>query len=427
MTVLRAIILTLLLPVSALAAREAKQPGQEVYSEIQPSVFKVKTAANEDSPQASYGTAFVVAEHGLLITNYHVVSDAFLNPKRRHLYLVTGDTSTPADILAIDILQDLALISVPLKFKKWLRFSAQKPRQGEVIYSIGQPEDLNMAITVGTYNSELNYSRYSIIHMSTPINSGMSGGPTVNKKGQIVGVNVAKSVGSDSLSFSVPGHYAQTLLQRGAQRTETQYDVIWSEIEDQLFALQKDLTDDITESALKPATFGIWQVAGMTPSLRCWSRTTDDDRIRYDMQEHVCYLAQSAYLSDDTRTGYFRTTVQKVKGMGLNPWQFFSLLGSFFSDLNFDDGTSQNLMPLLTNGHCDSDLISNSYGVPFKVVICGRGYSRLHRLRDYKVSYTTLFQPSAALLGEVELRGFTVENVQRVLRSLLSQVRRTGS
>jgi S1-C subfamily serine protease len=176
-----------------------------VFERVRPLVFQVKSSISEHASRASYGSAFVIGRNGILATNYHVVSQVVQEPKKYQLYLMDGPLSARAEILAIDVVHDLAVIHVQREFPRALDILGDAgPRQGEHVYSIGMPEDLNMAIIEGNFNGRLEFPPYESLHLSSPINHGMSGGPTVDRSGRVIGVNVAFLNEAQNISFAVP-------------------------------------------------------------------------------------------------------------------------------------------------------------------------------------------------------------------------------
>ena len=101
--------------------------------------------------------------------------------------MVDGKKTIKADVVAFDIVNDLALLKVPVKFSQVLKVRPGAVKDGDKIFSIGLPKDLGMSIVEGNYNGILKEGIYENILMSSPINSGMSGGPTLNKNSDVVG------------------------------------------------------------------------------------------------------------------------------------------------------------------------------------------------------------------------------------------------
>lgn len=403
--------------------------GQTVYQKVEPMVFKVKSAINADSPKASYGTGFAVGAKGLLITNYHVIADAVLQPQRHKIFVVIGGESVPAAVIGLDVLRDLALIRVEREFTTWLKFaSVSGPRQGEPIYSIGEPEDLNMAIVIGTYNGELRYGdEYAMIHMSSPINSGMSGGPTVNSRAEIVGVNVAKNAYSDSLSFAVPARFAQALLTRAQDRPPPTIADLQKEMGEQLHSAQEALTHDFLKVANNKQAFGAWSVLQPSPVLKCWSQKEEDsDAGKYDSIRQSCQLPHASYIDESLHSGTYTIELDAIDGRRLKPLPFYTLLNSRFDGGARLDGFAffgDSGPTLLTRQFCFSKIVANPDGMTFKVAYCSRGYVKFPDLRDASISIASLAPPPHGLLMQLDLRGFSAANIKKIISATLNSIR----
>ncbi len=408
--------------------RRQLTPGQAIYQRVESMVFKVKTAIDANSPKASYGTGFAVSPNGLLITNYHVISDAVINPRLSKIFLVLETESVSAQILGIDVLRDLALIKVDTKFSKWLSFADTPPHQGEPLYSIGEPQDLNMAIVAGTFNGELSYGAYSVMHLSSPINSGMSGGPTLNGRSEIVGINVSKNSASDSLSFAVPSRFARGLIARSQHRAPPTAQQHIEEIGSQLLSVQEDLTLGFLKSAdRKPQMLGPWSFPQPASILKCWSQKEEDDEShKYEALRQRCHLPHASYIDSRLQTGTYSIGLDAVNGRMLKALPFYTLLNSRFGEdadvedyfVSADSGPMQ-----LTRRYCFSDIIFNSIGLMFKMAYCTRGYVKFPDLRDATILIATLAPPPHGLLIDIELEGFTTPNIKKIVDRSLNSIR----
>ena len=87
--------------------------------------------------------------------------------------------------------------------------------QGERIYSLGNPLDVGFAVIEGTYNGLVERSFYPTIFFAGSLNPGVSGGPTLDQHGQVIGINVAARRDGEQVSFLVPAPFAEELLERG--------------------------------------------------------------------------------------------------------------------------------------------------------------------------------------------------------------------
>src|SRR5712691_3700532 len=226
--------------------------AEAVYAGARPRLLQIRTLVDTAGRQASLGSGFVISADGFALTNYHVVSQYVLEPQTYRLEYVAADgTSGSLKVHAIDVPNDLAVLRLDRKGLPYFQF---EPRaidgampKGERLFAMGNPLDIGFTIVEGTYNGLVEKSYNERIHFTGALNPGMSGGPTVNAAGQVVGVNVAKRWGSELVSFLVPGHFAVTLLERAQdQQTEPPQD-FRAEIARQLsgwqFALYKSIAD----------------------------------------------------------------------------------------------------------------------------------------------------------------------------------------
>ena len=196
------------------------QKDAKLYKKVVKSVVYIKTPANEERVFSS-GTGFVISKEGKIITNYHVIQkdgeevkgDGVLNghpevlvafqPKRGTSKL----TYLKANIVKVNPTLDLALLKLIEKPKNLipLEFSNNADIEiGHDAHAIGHPKGgANWTYTKGligqlNFNYIYNYLHNEefgkqmvdmMIQTSTPISWGNSGGPLVNDKGQLIGVN----------------------------------------------------------------------------------------------------------------------------------------------------------------------------------------------------------------------------------------------
>lgn len=153
------------------------------------------------------GSGFFVNEEGYLITNAHVVENAFENDLSTITVVRYDGTSQSATIVKFDRELDLALLKiegegVAVPF-------AEELRLGEPVFAIGFPLgfDLSLSITSGIISGLNRNLGNNVPHVQTDaaINPGNSGGPLFNMRGEIVGVNTSK-IASDvieGLGFAI--------------------------------------------------------------------------------------------------------------------------------------------------------------------------------------------------------------------------------
>ncbi len=167
-----------------------------------------------------HGSGVIYKSNGHIITNAHVVEDI------KNLTVVLNDgTSLPARVLYSDEKSDLAIVKVD---KLGLTPISMAPDEsvlsGKTALAIGTPISLSMRNTVtkgivcGTGVS-LPDSYYKLIQTDATVNPGNSGGPLLNSKGELIGINSSKyvSVGIDNMAFAIPADTVKYVISQYEQ------------------------------------------------------------------------------------------------------------------------------------------------------------------------------------------------------------------
>jgi serine protease Do len=162
------------------------------------------------------GSGIIIdAEHGLIVTNAHVVRNqkvmlvTLKDGRRYHAKLVgTADSF------------DIAIIQIPAKHLRAIEFgNSDKLEAGDFVVAIGSPFGLTQTVTSGVI-SALNRATPQIegfqnfIQTDAPINPGNSGGALIDMHGKIIGVNTAilsGSMGNIGIGFSIPSNMVKSV------------------------------------------------------------------------------------------------------------------------------------------------------------------------------------------------------------------------
>jgi S1-C subfamily serine protease len=159
----------------------------------------------EDAPPYSTGSGFIIRADGLLLTNYHVVEgstsiDVYLHNGGRTTATVIGQDPI-GDLALLQIAADRPLPVVPLG-------SSADLQVGELVVAMGSPFGFDHTITLGIVSAKKRHVLRSgvvggFIQTDAAINMGNSGGPLVNMRGEVVGMNTA-TVGRGEMGFAIP-------------------------------------------------------------------------------------------------------------------------------------------------------------------------------------------------------------------------------
>ena len=148
----------------------------------------------EDASKNAVCTGAVIDEMGHILTNYHCIH----NQKSILLYFHDENDidEYEVDVIGIDPLADLALLKVINNEKKlpYLTFTKniKDIKSGMNVFALGHPMGMAWSITKGVISSNERYARHPYIHAlqtDAAINKGNSGGPLLNMRGEIIGIN----------------------------------------------------------------------------------------------------------------------------------------------------------------------------------------------------------------------------------------------
>lgn len=165
-------------------------------------------------PVKQTGSGFIVRPEGFILTNAHVVKGA----KRIEVTLNDG-RNIVATIVGIDTFSDLAVLKIDAANLPTLQMgSSTNLRPGEFAIAIGSPLGYDHTVTLGIVSAvgrnvyDIN-DNINFIQTDAAINTGNSGGPLLNLKGEVIGVNTAvvKGFVAQNIGFSIPVDVAKSV------------------------------------------------------------------------------------------------------------------------------------------------------------------------------------------------------------------------
>ena len=401
------------------SAPEAASVAERVYSAARPRLLQIRTLVIAADRQSTIGSGFLVSADGLAITNYHVVSQYALEPSTYRLEYAAADNSRgEIRLLAIDVANDLALVRVDHKDQPFFQFDERAVHgevpKGERLYSMGNPLDLGFTIVEGTYNGLVDRSYNERIHFSGAINPGMSGGPTVTADGHVVGVNVAKQLGGELVSFLVPARFAAALLTSAPADGPLDLGQVKTEIGRQLTVWQEGLYKALGDAPFRGVTFGPYKAPeSAAPWFTCWAQTNAGQvpKPRASSNTTNCGSDTQVYVASDLNTGSVRLSHSYFSSIDLNRFQF----ATFVAQQN----PAQWLMGFNwsrkwhTQQRCHEDFLSGSPTdgrPPLRALWCARAYREFEGLYDVWVMTITQDRGTEALVSRLSLQGVTYPN-----------------
>ena len=151
------------------------------------------------------GSGFIISQDGFVLTNAHVVDGA------SDIYVkLTDKREFKAKVIGLDKRTDVALIKIEgTKLPKATIGDSDKIRAGEWVIAIGSPFELENTVTAGIISAKArDTGEYlPLIQTDVAVNPGNSGGPLINMRGEVIGINsqiYSRSGGYMGISFAVP-------------------------------------------------------------------------------------------------------------------------------------------------------------------------------------------------------------------------------
>jgi serine protease Do len=389
--------------------------AQRIYDEARAELLQVRTLLKGQDTQATVGSGFLVTDAGHIITNYHVVSQAALQPERYRLVYSTSSRKEGAlQILAFDAIHDVALVKpadpAALAGLTPLRFHPKETpiAQGERIYSLGNPLDIGFAVIEGTYNGMVERSFYPTIFFAGSLNPGVSGGPTLDRQGRVIGVNVAARRDGEQVSFLVPSLFAEELLERGRDAKPITGPA-YTELTRQLMAHQETLTTRFLERPWRHAAHPRYVIPlPQEEFMRCWGRSTSPDEKGLQYERSDCMMDSRVFVSGWLTTGSLSTRHEAYDGRKLGTLRFAQRYSSSFKNEQFGGPARELTMPQCTEKYVDRG------GLPVRVVLCMEAYKKLVGLYDASVLVATVDAPRVGVLGRFDARGVSFDNALRL-------------
>ncbi|MFZ0034786.1 MAG: trypsin-like peptidase domain-containing protein, partial [Sedimentisphaerales bacterium] len=174
----------------------------DLVKKVKPCVVLIETF-DKDSKPIGQGSGFFIDNKGRLITNHHVVEDAY----SATIKTSSGKEYPVQGIVAKDIEADIVklVVNLPDANITFLNLSVNVPSEGEDIFVIGNPLGLESTVSTGIVSAVRDIPAFGkILQITAPVSPGSSGSPVINSKGEVIGIATLIAAKGQNLNFAIP-------------------------------------------------------------------------------------------------------------------------------------------------------------------------------------------------------------------------------
>lgn len=190
----------------------------KVVDSVGPAVVGVsigKLSPGSSLEQAGAGSGVVIAPDGYILTNDHVVQNSSLI-----MATLADGASLPAVLIGTDPATDLAVVRVNASGLQFATLGdSALLRVGQLVIAMGNPFGFQSTVSTGVVSALSRALRSqegrlieNIIQHTAPLNPGNSGGPLVDSRGRVVGLNTAIIVMAQGIGFAIPANTAKWVV-----------------------------------------------------------------------------------------------------------------------------------------------------------------------------------------------------------------------
>lgn len=384
------------------------------------SVVQIRGFFGGASSSAFHGSGFSVNADGLIVTNYHVVSEAVLHPRQYRLEYVTSSNRTGRlQVYAVDVRNDLAIVKAEEVKLPPLRLRTQIPGQGDRAYSIGFPLNLGLTITEGVANGLVLTGFDQRIHYSGAINSGMSGGPALDASGRVYGVNVSVVAGRQLVGFVVPARHIEPLLARARAPLETTLSARQARemVTSQALAHQAVVFAPAAGPVKTQTIFGFTLPAQLGPAIYCSTTGASESSQRLRTEMIGCSARAGVLVQSGLEVGDLVFQHRVIRAQDLHPMQVAQRVNGIAESYP-RLGLRQHVAPYA----CRNSLVTLD-GFDARVSTCARQYRLFAGLYDIALTVTSINDAETVLISQLDMKGVGYEPGMQFVRRYLEAMR----
>ena len=243
----------------------------------------------------------------------------------------------------------------------------------------------------------------------------MSGGPALDSRGQVIGVNV--STAGNDLSFLVPVKYLEQLVSQ-LNRTVDGADFM-KKIEQQIIDNQNAYMQQILSAQWNMIELGTARVpAELKDYFKCWGKSDNEEDRIFQHTYTACASPDSIYISSQFNSGNIDFRYDWYDAGQLNSFQFYSLYAQRFAA---SYSTNRASKEDVTNYRCNTGFV-DIHQRPWKVALCLRNYKKFSSLYDLSLTMAQIEYSDKGLLVNMNATGLSRDMAMAFARKYMESI-----
>ena len=216
-----------------LPATAAPYTEQNLPAPVRAAVVEIHTELGRIRGKSSNATGFVAQQPNWVVTNLHAVHTALSELPLYNLKVHgLGDRRLHARVIAVDVAQDLAVLETGLPLPVTPLPLAERPAKvGEQLYAIGITASTGLVVSQGAVVSlDRDWDGEATIRYSGTVKPGMSGGPVLNERGEVAGVNRARYLVGKEEGILVALPAVRRLLEKASRQPYADHEALRQDV-----------------------------------------------------------------------------------------------------------------------------------------------------------------------------------------------------
>jgi hypothetical protein len=384
------------------------------------SIYQIKIININSNNAKSFGSGFYIDQGQYVATNFHVINAVLYEPEEYKAVIELEDKQRiELTLEAVNMVDDLAILSVATPGVP-LNLSQQTPQSGERLFSVGNPHDLGMSIVEGNYNGLIDKQFFERIHFSGALNPGMSGGPTLNTQGQVIGVNVATM--GNQVGFLIPVEKLSQLLasikREKINDSDTAID-LKAQVGQQLLSASGFMIEQLLAENWPMEQMADAMVVGQIhPNMHCWGDSHLDKEMHLKFISRGCHSNLNMPLYKSLTSGFIEYEYRYISGESWSEYAFYRQLNRHLN--NYQPGNKAEKDDV-ENYQCIDDVISRN-NLKRKVSYCTRQYKEISGAIDAFYLGVTIDKTNQAVIEHYTLSGVSAADAQAFLAQFINKV-----